>query len=202
MDPNLVRRAHDTFHVAPLSAKDFRDPRSPGLIGLVDGEILTEDRGYADRIDLDRDILKIAVIERHKNTRHIGIGYLQGYGLREGAVATSISHDSHNIIVVGADEASMAAAANCVVESRGGIVVWKDGRCAGQVALPIAGIMSEDPLEQVNQDLEHAKSVAFSLGVSSGIDPFMTLSFLALPVIPTLRLTTRGVIDVNTQQYI
>ncbi len=202
VDPNLVNRAHDTFHVAPLSAKDFQDPRSRGLIGLVDGEILTEDRGYADRIDLDRDILKIAVIERHKNTRHIGIGYLQGYGLREGAVATSISHDSHNIIVVGADEASMAAAANCVVESRGGIVVWKDGRCAGQVALPIAGIMSEDPLEQVNQDLEHAKSVAFSLGVSSGIDPFMTLSFLALPVIPTLRLTTRGVIDVNTQQYI
>ena len=202
VDPYLVKKAHDTFHVARLTAQDFQDPRPRGVIGLVPGEIVTEDKGYSDKIDIAQDILKIAVVERHKNTRHIGIGYLRGYGLKSGAVATSISHDSHNIIVVGADEASMAAAANCVVESRGGIVVWKDGRCAGQVALPIAGIMSEDPLEQVNQDLEHAKSVAFSLGVSSGIDPFMTLSFLALPVIPTLRLTTRGVIDVNTQQYI
>ena len=152
--------------------------------------------------EMERDILKVAVIERHKNTRHIGIGYLQGYGLRAGAVATSVSHDSHNIIVVGADEASMAAAANRVVENRGGIVVLRDGQLAGQVALPVAGIMSEDTLEHVNRDLEAAKAAAFALGVNPGIDPFMTLSFMALPVIPTLRLTTRGVIDVNTQQYI
>ena len=202
VDPNLVRRAHDTFHVSPLAAGDFQDPRLRGVIGLVEGEILTEDRGYADRIDLERDILKVAVIERHKNTRHIGIGYLQGYGLRAGAVATSVSHDSHNIIVVGADEVSMAAAANRVVENRGGIVVLRDGQLAGQVALPVAGIMSEDTLEHVNRDLEAAKAAAFALGVNPGIDPFMTLSFMALPVIPTLRLTTRGVIDVNTQQYI
>ena len=202
VDPNLARRALDTFHVAPLTAKDFADPRPRGVIGLVDGEILTEDKGYAQAIDVEKDILKVAVIERHKNTHHIGIGYLQGYGLKEGAVATSISHDSHNIIVVGTDEQSMADAVNRVVQSRGGIVVWKDGAPAAEVVLAIAGIMSEDTLEHVNRDLEDAKAAAFRQGVNPGIDPFMTLSFMALPVIPTLRLTTRGIIDVNTQQYI
>ena len=117
-------------------------------------------------------------------------------------MATSISHDSHNIIVVGASEADMAAAVNRVVENRGGIVVVDGGTILGEVALPIAGIMSDDSLEHVNEALENAKAQAFTLGVSEGIDPFMTLSFMALPVIPTLRITTRGVIDVITQQYI
>ena len=202
VDPNLARRALDTFHVATLTAQDFADPRPRGVIGLVGGEIITEDKGYASGIDREKDILKIAVIERHKNTRHIGIGYIQGYGLKEGAVATSISHDSHNIIVVGTDEQSMADAVNRVVQSRGGIVVLKDGAPAAEVVLAIAGIMSEDTLENVNRDLENAKEAAFRQGVNPGIDPFMTLSFMALPVIPTLRLTTRGIIDVNTQQYI
>ena len=202
IDPNLARRAHDTFHVAPLSARDFLEQRPRGVIGLVDGEILTEDKGYTQEIDLEKDILKVAVIERHKNTRHIGIGYLQGYGLKKGAVATSISHDSHNIIVVGTNEEDMAAAANLVVANQGGIVVVKDGIPLAQVVLAIAGIMSDEPLEKVNHDLESAKDIAFTLGVNKRIDPFMTLSFMALPVIPTLRLTTRGIIDVNTQQYI
>ena len=158
--------------------------------------------GYAERIDTEKDILKIAVIERHKNTRHIGIGYLQGYGLKTGAVATSISHDSHNIIVVGTSEEEMALAANRVVENRGGIVITADGAVTAELVLAIAGIMSDDTLENVNRDLEAAKAVAISQGVNPGIDPFMTLSFMALPVIPTLRLTTRGIIDVNTQQYI
>ncbi len=202
VDPYLVRRAHDTFHLSPLAAQDFAERRPRGIIGMVPGEIVTEDQGYSDHIDTDWDILKIAVIERHKNTRHIGIGYLQGYGLKSGAVATSVSHDSHNIIVVGANEEDMAAAVNQVVENRGGIVVMDGGQVKGQVILGIAGIMSEDTLEHVNRDLEHAKEAAFALGVSRGIDPFMTLSFMALPVIPTLRLTTRGVIDVLKQQYI
>ena len=202
VDPGLARRALDTSHVAALTAQDFQDPRPSGIIGLVDGEILTEDRGRAGGVDLSRDILKIAVIERYRNTGHIGVGYLQGYGLKEGAVATSISHDSHNIIVVGTDEQAMAAAANRVVENRGGIVVWKEGGCAAQVVLAIAGIMSEDTLEHVNRDLERAKKAAFHQGVNPGIDPFMTLSFMALPVIPTLRLTTKGVFDVSAQRYI
>ena len=202
VDEYLSRRAHDTFHVGILTAADFEDHRPRGVIGMVPGEIVSRDGGYAEAIDLEKDILKIAVIERHKNTHHIGIGYIQGYGLKEGAVATSISHDSHNIIVVGADEESMAAAVNRVVENRGGIVVMAGGKVLGEVALPIAGIMSDDSLEAVNEALESAKATAFTLGVNKGIDPFMTLSFMALPVIPTLRITTRGVIDVITQQYI
>lgn len=202
IDPYLVERAHNTFHVNPLSADDFADKRPRGVIGIVPGEIITSDAGYSDRINVEKDILKIAVIERHKNTRHIGIGYIQGYGLKEGAVATSISHDSHNIIVVGTNEEDMAAAVNRIVTNKGGITVMNHGEVVGEVCLSIAGIMSDDTLLNVNHDLEVAKNQAFRLGVSRGIDPFMTLSFMALPVIPSLRITTRGVLDVNTQQYV
>ena len=198
----LDERAHDTFHVGRLSEDDFRDARQRGVIGMIPGEIVTTDNGYADRVDLQKDILKIAIIERHKNTHHIGLGYIQGYGLKTGAVATSISHDSHNIIVVGTNSADMAFAANTVVEHRGGIVVAADGQIRGEVVLEIAGIMSDRPLTELNEQLEAAKNAAFALGVSRGIDPFMTLSFMALPVIPALRITTRGIVDVVTQQYV
>ena len=198
----LDKRAHDTFHVATLTPDDFRDTRQRGVLGMVPGEIITTDNGYADHVDLEKDILKIAVVERHKGTHHIGLGYIQGYGLRSGAVATSISHDSHNIIVVGTNSADMAFAANYIVEHHGGIVVVENGVVKGSVVLEIAGIMSDRPLTEVNDQLEAAKAAAFELGVSRGIDPFMTLSFMALPVIPKLRITTRGVIDVETQQYV
>ena len=112
IDPYLTERAHSTFHVEHLTAEDFTDARPRGIIGMVNGEITTVDAGYSDRIDVEYDVLKIAVVERHKNTHHIGIGFLQGYGLKSGAVATSVSHDSHNIIVVGTSEDDCAAAAN------------------------------------------------------------------------------------------
>ena len=202
IEPYLVERAHKTFHVAALTAEDFAEKRPRGIIGMVDGEITTVDAGYSDRIDVEYDVLKIAVVERHKNTHHIGIGYIQGYGLKSGAVATSISHDSHNIIVVGTNETDMAAAVNRVVELNGGIVVWDGGQSVAEVPLAIAGIMSDEPLVTVNEKLETAKDAAHKLGVNPGIDPFMTLSFMALPVIPSLRITTRGVFDVTTQSYV
>ncbi len=202
IDPWLSKKAHDTFHVSPLEAQDFRSLRPRGILGLVPGELVTTDNGYATHVDTERDILKIAVIERHKNTGHIGLGYIQGYGLKSGAVATSISHDSHNIIVVGTNSRDMAFAANRVVANRGGIVVAEEEAVTAELILEIAGIMSDAPMTEVNEKLEQAKAVAFSQGVSRDIDPFMTLSFMALPVIPQLRLTTRGVIDVMTQQYI
>ena len=198
----LEDRARNTFHVETLTAEHFSEHRPRGIIGMVDGEITTVDAGYSDRIDVEYDVLKIAVVERHKNTHHIGIGFLQGYGLKSGAVATSVSHDSHNIIVVGTNEADMAAAANRVVELGGGIVVWDGGVPKAEVPLAIAGIMSDEPLVTVNAKLEAAKAAAHDLGVNPGIDPFMTLSFMALPVIPTLRITTRGVFDVSTQSYV
>ena len=202
IEPYLVERAQKTFHVAALTAEDFAEKRPRGIIGMVDGEITTVDAGYSDRIDVEYDVLKIAVVERHKNTHHIGIGYIQGYGLKSGAVATSISHDSHNIIVVGTNETDMAAAVNRVVELNGGIVVWDGGQSVAEVPLAIAGIMSDEPLVTVNEKLETAKDAAHKLGVNPGIDPFMTLSFMALPVIPSLRITTRGVFDVTTQSYV
>ena len=202
IEPYLVERSHNTFHVETLTAEDFTERRPRGIIGMVDGEITTVDAGYSDRIDVEYDVLKIAVVERHKNTHHIGIGFIQGYGLKSGAVATSVSHDSHNIIVVGTSEADMAAAVNRVVELNGGIVVWDNGAPKAEVPLAIAGIMSDEPLVTVNEKLETAKAAAHALGVNHGIDPFMTLSFMALPVIPSLRITTRGVFDVTTQSYV
>ena len=199
---HLDARAHDTFHLPILTAGDFAETRRKAVIGMIDGQIITEDKGYAEGVDLSSDILKMAVVERHKNTRHIGIGYLKGYGLKVGAVATSVSHDSHNIICVGATDEDMAFAVNRITENKGGIVVVREGKVLAELPLEIAGLMSGKPLTEVNDLLENAKEAAHSLGVGKGIDPFMTLSFMALPVIPTLRLTTRGVIDVNTQQYI
>ena len=198
----LQNRATDTFHLPLLKPEDFANSRPRCVIGMVPGQIITEDRGYADKVDLSKDILKMAVIERHKNTGHMGIGYLNGYGLTAGAVATSVSHDSHNIICVGVSDQDMALAANRIAENHGGIVVVKDGQVLAELALEIAGIMSSAPLHQVNQDLENAKEAAYTLGVRKDIDPFMTLSFMGLPVIPQVRLTTRGVVDVITQQYI
>ena len=202
IEPCLLERAHNSFTVSHLTEKDFETAKPLGVIGLIAGEIVSNDCGLAEKIDLEKDILKIAVIERHRNTHHIGIGYIKGYGLKAGAVATSISHDSHNIIAVGVSKKEIAAAANKVVELNGGIVVMRDGETLGAVSLPVAGIMSDDTLENVNRDLENAKSCALELGVSKEIDPFMTLSFMSLPVIPTLRLTTHGVFDVTKWQYV
>ena len=199
---HLEQHAHDTFHLPVLTAADFAETRRRGIIGMVDHQIITEDRGYAERVDLEKDILKMAVVERHKHTGHIGIGYLNGYGLKAGAIATSVSHDSHNIICVGVNDEDMAFAVNRIAENHGGIVVVKDGTVIAELQLEIAGLMTNQNLISVNAQLENAKEAAYTLGISKTIDPFMTLSFMSLPVIPTLRLTTRGVVDVFTQQYL
>lgn len=202
IEQRLLTRAHNSFKVSQLCEDDFAATKLLGVIGLVAGEIVSEDCGFAERIDVEKDILKIAIVERHNNTHHIGIGYIKGYGLKQGAVATSISHDSHNIIVVGVSDKEICSAVNEVVRCNGGIVVMRNGEVLGELTLPIAGIMSDDTLENVNRELENAKSRALELGVSRQIDPFMTLSFMSLPVIPTLRLTTHGIFDVVKWQYV
>ena len=202
VDEWLSDKVHHTFNLEKLTEDSFENVRPRGVIGMVPGEIVTTDAGYASEVNAADEILKIAVIERHRHTGHIGIGYLKGYGLKEGAVATSISHDSHNIIVVGSNDDDMAAAANRIIENNGGIAVVNQGQILGEVTLEIAGLMSEKALTEVNDALENAKEQAKILGVSEGIDPFMTLSFMSLPVIPEVRLTTRGIIDVVKQQYI
>ena len=202
IDPALREKAQNTFRVAHIEAADFAENGMQGIIGMVPGQIVSTDNGRTDHADPENDILRIAVIERHHGTGHIGLGYIQGYGLRRGAVATSISHDSHNLIVVGANAEDMAFAARRIVENRGGITVVDGGKVLGEVALEIAGLMSDTDLREVNARLEAAKDAAYGLGVGRGIDPFMTLSFMSLPVIPTLRLTTKGMVDVLTQQFV
>lgn len=197
--PALKEKALHTFHMPEVSAQSFARKEPAGVVQMVNGQLTTENGGFADRVD--SDVLKIAVLERHHTTGHIGIGYLKGYGLTRGAVATSIAHDSHNLIVVGTNDEDMACAANRVCELRGGIVIAVDGGVADELALPIAGLMSEDSLEQVNATLERLKAHALLLGVNKGIDPFMTLSFMSLPVIPTLRILTHGVFDVSQWNY-
>ena len=201
VDPVLSRRAHDTFRIAPVTPQQLAAGDLP-VIGLVAGEIITQNLGRAEAPDPDRDLLKIAVAERHHNTGHIGLGYVKGYGLRQGAVATSIAHDSHNIIAVGTNNDDLAFAINRIAELRGGIAVVDGGKILAELPLPVAGLMSDAPLEEVNDLLEQAKAAAHRLGVSAGIDPFMTLSFMSLPVIPSLKITTRGVFDVEQWKYI
>lgn len=197
----LVESAHDTFHLDNVSPSDFKLDKHAAVIGLIKHEIVTQNAGFATNIDTDKDILKIAVIERHKNTHHIGVGYVRGYGLKSGAVATSVAHDSHNIIVVGTSDEDIAFAVNKIIENHGGIVVADKGQVLGNVRLEIAGLMSEDTLENVNLQLENAKEAAYSLGTNRDVDPFMTLSFASLPVIPSLRIMPKGVFDVDAFRY-
>lgn len=195
VDEKLAEECFDTFHLDSVTPSSFKVDGKLGLIGLVGGELLTRNLGTADKIDVENDILKIACIERHKGTNHIGVGYVKGYSLKSGAVATSVAHDSHNIITVGCNDDDIAVAVNAIKDSKGGIAVVENGKIKALLELPIAGLMSDEPLTTVNEKLENAKSSAYELGADKSIDPFMTLSFLSLPVIPSLRITTKGVFD-------
>lgn len=195
VDEKLAEKCFDTFHLDSVTPSSFKVDGKLGLIGLVGGELLTRNLGTADKIDEENDILKIACIERHKGTNHIGVGYVKGYSLKSGAVATSVAHDSHNIITVGCNDDDIAVAVNAIKDSKGGIAVVENGKIKALLELPIAGLMSDEPLTTVNEKLENAKSSAYELGADKSIDPFMTLSFLSLPVIPNLRITTKGVFD-------
>lgn len=195
VDEKLAEKCFDTFHLDSVTPSSFKVDGKLGLIGLVGGELLTRNLGTADKIDVENDILKIACIERHKGTNHIGVGYVKGYSLKSGAVATSVAHDSHNVITVGCNDDDIAVAVNAIKDSKGGIAVVENGKIKALLELPIAGLMSDEPLTTVNEKLENAKSSAYELGADKSIDPFMTLSFLSLPVIPSLRITTKGVFD-------
>lgn len=195
VDEELAEKCFDTFHLNSVTPSSFKVDGKLGLIGLVGGELLTRNLGTADKIDVENDILKIACIERHKGTNHIGVGYVKGYSLKSGAVATSVAHDSHNIITVGCNDDDIAVAVNAIKDSKGGIAVVENGKIKALLELPIAGLMSDEPLTTVNEKLENAKLSAYELGADKSVDPFMTLSFLSLPVIPSLRITTKGVFD-------
>jgi len=178
------------------------------VIGVVEGQIIAEplelpvkrENGLAVA-DVERDILKLAVIERHHATGNVGLGFVQGMGLRRGALASTVAHDSHNLIVVGTNDADMTVAARAVAKMGGGLAAVADGQVVGQLPLPVAGLMSEEPLETVRRAMDGLLAAAHDLG-SPLHNPFMTLSFLALPVIPTLKLTDKGLVDVNKFDFV
>ena len=195
-----------SMNIAPLGLASFRIAAGEGparVIGVVDGQIVTRSLSLEPRVeegfvvsDTERDILKMAVVERHRGTGNIGLGLVQGFGLRCGGLATSVAHDSHNIAVVGASDEDMLAAVRAVQQMGGGLVALKEGRALARLPLPVAGLMSEARLEEVQEGLESCIAAARGLGCRL-TDPFMTLSFLCLPVIPELKLTDRGLVDVE-----
>ena len=146
--------------------------------------------------DTERDILKLVVVERHKATGNIGLGLVTGFGLKKGVLASSIAHDSHNIIAVGTNDKDIFIAVKEIERLHGGLVETADGKVLASLALPIAGLLSDEPLEVVVNKLEKLEQIARGLGTTLK-SPFSTLSFLALPVIPELRLTDLGLVDVN-----
>ena len=196
---NSVRRA-------PVSAPDFRIAarrnRTP-VIGVKAGRIITE---YLEfdmpaevgevRADLKQDLIKVAVVARHGVNENIGRGFVHGFGLKRGAIASSVGHDSHNITVVGVADSDMAAAVNRIIELQGGFVVASEGEIRAELALPLAGLMSLEPFEPVRERMLHLRGAAKDLGCTLP-EPFLQVAFLPLPVIPHLKITDRGLFEVD-----
>ncbi|MHB9098844.1 MAG: adenine deaminase [Syntrophales bacterium] len=208
-DPGYGRMS--AMNVRPFGREAFTIPcegERIRVIGLVPGQILTHRlvceptvRAGAVVSDPRRDLLKLAVVERHRATGRIGVGFVQGFGLKEGALASSVAHDSHNIIGVGCDDGDLYRAVKSVEEMRGGLVAVRNGEVLARLPLPLAGLMSDRPLAEVARGWQELRRAAQAFG-SLPDEPFMVLSFLALPVIPELKLTDRGLVDVTLFQHV
>lgn len=201
----------NSVKAAPVKAEDFRVRRTSAdarVMGVMPGKIITEDlhvsvpvRDGCQLVDLDQDVVKVAVVARHGINHNIGLGFVKGFGMKRGALASSVGHDSHNICVVGADDADMAAAVNRLREIQGGFVVVSDGAVKAELALPIAGLMSDRPFEDVRDALYPLRDAAKALGVVLA-EPFLQVAFLPLPVIPHLKITDFGMVDVNRMELV
>ena len=201
--PDWVRQ---TVRIQPVRASDFAIPWSGGparAIGLVTDQVVTESLVVEPAVDdghavasMEQDLAKIAVVERHLATGRIGLGFVSGSGLRSGALASTVAHDAHNLVVVGMTDEDMAFAVSYLAELGGGIVAVEAGRVLAECPLPIAGLLSEAPLDTVIAQSRACNEAAAQLGWS-GATPFLTLAFLALSVIPSLKITDRGLVDVD-----
>ena len=200
-----------TVKVKPFAVERLRMPADEWtnpIIEIVPDQIITKKVEGRPKVekglvlpDIERDILKLVVVERHKATGNIGLGLVKGFGLKRGALASSIAHDSHNIVAVGTRDEDIYVAVKEIERLQGGLVIAADGEVLGSLPLPIAGLLSQEPLEVVVDKFEKLQGIARDLGTKLG-DPFATLSFLALPVIPELRLTDLGPVDVNAFKLI
>ncbi len=199
-------RELDTIHIKPFGVEALRlkaVAEAEPVIEIVPGQIITRKRREKVKIidgavmpDVSRDILKLVVVERHKASGNIGLGLVKGFGLKTGALASSIAHDAHNIVAVGTNDEDIFTAVKQIEKLQGGLVVASGGKVLASLALPIAGLLSDEPMEVVVAKLNRLEQMATSLGTTLP-SPFSTLSFLALPVIPELRLTDLGLVDVN-----
>ena len=210
----IKERVFHSFHRVPITVEELQLKETTGthqrVIDMVAHELITKERieewkelpGVAPGVDISRDIVKLAAIERHKNTGHVGLGFLGKYGLKKGAVATSIGHDSHNLVIAGVTDEDMVLAGNRVIENGGGLAIALEGKVLADLPLPIGGLMADEPVEVVDEKLEHMKKLSVELGISEDIDAFMTLAFISLPVIPKLRLNTYGIVDVEKHQVV
>jgi adenine deaminase len=194
-----------------VSAKDFRAKARQGkypVIGVIPGKIITShlamtlpEKDGAPVVDLAQDAIKVAVVERHGRNGNIAVGFVNGFGLKKGAIASTVGHDCHNICVVGASEEDMAVAVNRLREIEGGFVVAGDGRVMAELSLPIAGLMSDRSFEEVRDALIPLRAAAKSLGTVLP-EPFLQVAFLPLPVIPHLKISDRGLVDVDRFELI
>ena len=202
--PEWVRH---TVRIAPITLGDLRIPWQDGdaarVIGIVPGQIVTEALTEAPTVargaavaDPERDLAKIAVVERHLGTGRIGLGLVRGLGLRHGAIASTIAHDAHNIVCVGVDDGDMARAVQRLAELGGGMVVVRDRGIRAELPLPVAGLLSDAPLERVLDQTAAVSAAALELGTSVE-EPFHAIGFLSLSVIPELKITDRGLVDVG-----
>ena len=208
VDPELEMKVRGSFNFKALSEKDFiidcTENKKCNIIKILKGQILTEklvcdiDFSVNNGIDISKDILKIAVIERHKNTGHIGLGFINGAGLRSGSIASSVSHDSHNLIVIGTNEHDMLVASERIKEIGGGLVAVDNGKVLCEMPLPIAGLMSDENASVCAKQNEDIRKAAHRLGCPEDVEPFMNMSFVSLPVIPHIKLTTFGLFDVDS----
>lgn len=202
---------HKSMRIGDIGPKSFEIMAEPGasrVIGIVPDQIITRSLRLIPKIeggklisDTKQDILKMAVVERHKATGNIGLGLVQGFGLGSGALATSVAHDSHNIAVVGVADEDVLAAVLAVVQMGGGLAVVQNGLVKSSLPLPVAGLLSERHMREVANGIDSCIDTAHELGCILK-DPFMTLSFLCLPVIPDLKLTDRGLVDVTKFQFV
>lgn len=207
-DKRIEKKVLNTFNLKKAEERDFiLQPKTKKcrVIELVEGELLTNEKildinwDKNNGVDLDRDIVKLAVLERHKNTAHKGLGFIKGIGLKEGAMASSVSHDSHNVICIGVNERDMAIAVNRVREFGGNVVV-KNGEVIAEMHLPIAGLISDKGAYKVAEENERVRNAVYELGVPKTVEPFMNMAFVSLSVIPSLKMTTLGLVDVNEQK--
>ena len=204
--PDVPLVGFDSVKLKPVTAATFHMPAgagSPPVIGIRPGQILTDRlaldvarRDGAFVADVARDILKVAVLGRHNDRGDVGHGFVKGFGITRGAIASSIGHDSHNVCVIGCNDADMAVAVNRLIDLRGGFAAAVDGQVVAELALPVAGLMSDRPFEEVEQGLRRLRNAVVGLGTRLH-EPFLQMAFLALPVIPHLRITDKGLVDVD-----